>query len=236
MQIAILTDLHYGEPCALPERRCEIADALLRRAVHGLNHRHRPDVTLVLGDVLDNGQASDAHERRAQLRATLDELHSPSIVIPGNHDGPIDEFYMEFERPADIVDIGGVRFLPFLDPEEPGCNASRTQHDIDRFRLARADYDGPIVALQHVCLAPPDLADIPYNYTNASAVVDAMNRSGVALSVSGHHHAGGADLRWQGMTFVNAPSLCEAPFQYVIVNLDGNRTASAWFALDLPKV
>lgn len=136
MKIAVLADLHYGAPCVLPERRAEIADLLLMRTGYRLNRLHRPDVTLVLGDLLDNGQAADAHQRLAQLRAMLDKLDSPSIVIPGNHDGDIGEFCVEFERPKEVVEIGGVRFLPFLDPEEPGCNASRGQRDIDRFRLA----------------------------------------------------------------------------------------------------
>ncbi len=233
--IAVLTDIHFGPSCSTPQRRCEIADILVRRAVHRLNRLIHPDITVVLGDIVDDGASSGARERLTRIREILDTLASPYIAIPGNHDGDVEAFYRIFDRPAPIVDLCGLRFLPFIDREEPGFNASRAEADVERFRRARADYDGPIVALQHVCLAPPGLADIPYNYTNADEIVAAMAEARVELSVSGHHHAGAETVRNATTTFVNAPALCERPFHLTVLTIDGGHTSVDRHQLAMPE-
>jgi histidinol phosphatase-like PHP family hydrolase len=233
--LAVLTDLHYGVPGALKARRSDIADILLQRAVHRLNRLIRPDITLILGDLLDAGSSPEAPEQLKRVRAILDGLTSPWIAIPGNHDGTPDDFYRVFDRPPDIVDIAGVRLLPFVDPEEPGYNARRLPPDIDRFRQARADYKGQIVALQHVCLAPPDRAEAPYNYTNAPAVIEAMTEAGVILSISGHHHAGAAPVRTETTTFITAPALCESPFALLTVTLEDGKVSVEQDQLAMPE-
>ncbi len=235
LTIAVLTDIHYGAPSLIPQRHSEIADTLLLRAVHRLNRLIKPNITVVLGDLVDNGDAVDTGERLEQLHAILDKLHTPYIVIPGNHDGDADAFYRVFERPADIADLAGIRFLPFIDQAAPGYNATRRVSDIARFRAARNDYDGPIVALQHVCLAPPSQSDIPYNYTNAQAIADAMTASAITLSISGHYHAGTPVVRDKNSTFVNAPTLCEAPFRFLTVTLDQDQIAVQHHQLAMPK-
>ncbi len=224
MKIGVLTDIHFGSDICDVRRRT-IADMLLLRAVHRLNRFVRPDVTLVLGDVVDRGEASDASDRRRVLRAFLDNLKSPWIAIPGNHDGDADAFYKDFPRPGEVVDLAGVRFLPFLDREEPGYNASRTASDIARFAAARSNFAGPIVALQHCCLAPPGLSHDPYNYLNAPEIIAAMRRHGVMLSVSGHNHDGGDPIVDGGVTFVTAPGLCVSPFSFLLITLENGRAA-----------
>jgi histidinol phosphatase-like PHP family hydrolase len=233
--LAVLTDLHYGTPTALSARRSEIAHILLQRAVHRLNRLIRPDVTLVLGDLIDDGHSPKTPERLATLRETLDMLTSPWLAIPGNHDGDVERFYRVFDRPAEIADLAGVRFLPFIDPEEPGYNARRRPQDIDRFRQARAGYLGPVVALQHVCLAPPDRAEAPYNYTNAAEVIAAMGEAGVTVSISGHHHAGAAPVSTETTTFITAPALCESPFAFVTVTLAGEQVSVERHQLAMPE-
>ena len=233
--IAVLTDVHYGAGSTIAKRRSEIADILLLRAVHRLNRLIHPDITVVLGDLVDDGASPDACQRLATMREILDKLVSPHIVIPGNHDGDTDAFYRVFDRPEEMVDICGVRFLPFLDQEEPGYNASRCGHDIQRFRRARADTTGPIVALQHVCLTPLNQTDSPYNYTNAAEVIQAMGEAGVELSISGHHHAGAPLVKNETTSFVTAPSLCESPFLFVIVTIDQDRVTVERHQLAMPE-
>ena len=135
MNIAILNDLHFGvsEGAA---RKCEYAQIFLKRAVRRLNQLIRPDIVLVLGDLLNDGESPDAVERLHALRKVLDTLDAPYLAIPGNHDPAPDDFYAVFARPADMVDIGGVRFLPFLDAACPGCNARR---NLARQILARVE-------------------------------------------------------------------------------------------------
>ena len=232
--IAVLTDIHAGPGSAISSRRSEIAETLLLRAVMRLNRMIHPDVTVILGDIVDDGTSADSHEWLAAMTAILDKLASPSIVIPGNHDGDVGAFYRVFDRPAEMVDLCGVRFLPFIDSEEPGYNASRSRHDIERFRRARVDHSGPIVALQHVCLAPPGQTDVPYNYTNAEEIIEAMGKSGVALSISGHHHAGAPMVSDETTAYVTAPSLCESPFMFTTVTVEGDRISTTRHQLAMP--
>lgn len=228
MKIAVLTDIHFGH--AHPpgsRRRCDMADILVERTVRRLNNLIRPDVVLVLGDLLDAGDASGAEDRLRTLKDILDKLEAPYLAIPGNHDRDVDQFYNVFDRPENCVDIKGVRFLPFIDPEEPGYNARRRQEDVDRIKGARDGFKGPIVALQHVCLFPPDLGRLtPYNYTNAADIITTLKEAGVALSVSGHHHKGAETVVEDGVTYVTVPGLCEAPFPFMTINLEGNQIFS----------
>jgi histidinol phosphatase-like PHP family hydrolase/predicted phosphodiesterase len=236
MKIALLNDIHDGAE-AVGARRCEIASILLERAVRRLNKLERPDITLVLGDLLNDGEQPDAGERLTALKRILDQLKSPYLVIPGNHDGDMDTFYRVFDRPGEIEEFGGVRFLAFLDEEQPGYNATRSQQDIDRIKLARRDFKDPIVSLQHVCLFPPARAHAPHNLTNAPDVIRVMKEAGVALSVSGHHHRGVEDLRDGNLLMVNAPALCESPFYYMTIELDQDgRAETRRHGLAMPKL
>lgn len=233
--IAVLADIHYGEDHPGGARRCGIADVLLERAVRRLNALIQPDVVLVLGDLVDDGDAAGAEERLQTLRGILDRLESPYLAIPGNHDGDPEQFYRVFPRPADVEDHAGIRFLAFVDRNEPGCNASRCREDVERIRQARVDHAGPIVALQHVCLFPPELDCAPYNYTNAPEIIAALKQSGVALSVSGHHHRGADTAKGDAVTFVNAPGLCESPFPFLTITLDGERVETERHELAMPS-
>jgi len=236
VSVAVIADVHYGKASTIPSRRTEIADNLLLRTVYRLNRLVRPDITLVLGDVIDDGCSPDAEQNLVHIRSILDKLDSPYIAIPGNHDCIPEAFYRVFHRPRDIEDIAGVRILSFVDQEEPGYNARRSAHDIDRYRKARADYDGVLLAVQHVCLYPPDGRTVaPYNYTNADDIIREMNKAGVNLSVSGHYHPGGENTRHGDTMFVNAPGLCEAPFPFLEITIGGNRIETHRHELKLPE-
>ena len=234
MKIAVLADIHYGSPGPAVERRSEIGDVLLRRAVRRLNRYLRPDVTLLLGDLLDDGDAPDAPERRAALAAIVGEIESPAIVIPGNHDGDADHFYEDFARPALTLDVAGVRFVSFLDPEEPGWNARRTRRDLERLKEARRGHDGPLVCLQHVPLLPPGRSDCEFNLTNAVEVIETCRAAGVTLTIAGHHHPGTPLVREGDMAFVAAPGLCERPFPFCTIELEEGRASLERHELALP--
>ena len=157
------------------------------------------------------------------------------MAIPGNHDGDPEQFCRVFSRPAPIEDIGGVRFLAFIDREEPGFNASRSKADIERIHTTRAGFNDPVVALQHVCLFPPDQEVAPYNYTNAPDIIKALKDAGVILSVSGHHHHGGQDTEEDGVRFVNAPGLCEAPFPLQTITIADGGVETQCHELAMPE-
>lgn len=235
IKICAISDTHYTTTPAEGGHRGEIADILLLRAAHRINRMIKPDVTVVLGDMIDDPQAASAEECRRAMRAAVDVLHCPTIVIPGNHDGDPDAFYEVFDRPPQHVDVKGVRFVWFLDPEEPDWNARRTAEDLERMTHARAGHDGPIVALQHVPLFSPGAADCPFNYTNADEVLAAMRASGIAFAISGHYHPGMDTLRSGGVASLAAPALCEPPFSFLEITIDGDEVSVRTHSLRMPE-
>lgn len=235
ISIAILADLHFADQCALSARRGDLAHILLERAVRRLDRLVHPDVTLVLGDLLDDPHALDARERLQRLKAILDTLSCPVIAIPGNHDPVADAFYEVLERPAPVVEIAGARFLPFLDCEEPGYNARRSPADMERLRNARRGFTGPIITLHHVPVLPPGATPCPYSYSNLETILDSMAEEGVNLAVGGHYHQGTELVRQGQCAYLAAPALCEAPFAFSVVTLDGDHVTHTRHALRMPR-
>ena len=237
MRLAVISDTHFrhDRSATIGARRAGIADLLLLRAVHRLNRFVRPDLTVVLGDLLDEGTAADADTQFRTLRRILDHLRMPWLALPGNHDGDPERFFRHFPpRPA-ALDVAGVRCLSFVDPEEPGYNARRRSDDLQRLDHARSDgWTGPVVMLQHVPLFPPGQHSCPYNYVNASEVITHMEGAGITLALSGHYHAGMDLLRCGPLCFAAAPALCEAPFPYLLLTLDGATVQAERQALAMP--
>ncbi|HUT25717.1 MAG TPA: metallophosphoesterase [Sumerlaeia bacterium] len=237
VKIAVLSDTHYcqGDEPVHPDRRSDVADVLLLRAVHRINRMIRPDVTLVLGDLINDGDGPRAEEELRALRDALGHLRSPCLVIPGNHDGDPEAFFRVFGPPPEWRDVGGVRFVPFVDPEEPGFNARREPRDLERMARARAGFKGPIVAFQHTPLFPPGASDCPYNYTNADAVIAAMRDAGIRLAIGGHYHPGMDLVRTDHADFVVSPALCESPFSFLEATYDGETAEVVRRSLRMPE-
>jgi len=218
--IAVLTDLHLAQPDAADGSGREYgrAEALLQKAVERLRLEVRPEVTLLLGDLVNDGRASTAPGLYRVVERELRGLDSPVVAIPGNHDG--DAFFDVFPRPG-IVDHAGMRFVCLLDPEEPEYNARRTEEGFELMRAARRGYLGPVVAVQHVPVFPPGSTDCPYAYLNAAEVVHVMREEEITLAVAGHYHLGIDLLRSDGITFHATRALCEKPFCFDVLRSDG---------------
>jgi len=234
VRIAVLADIHFGESSPCSERRSNLADILLLRAVHRLNRWIKPDLTVILGDILDDGNGPDASARRATLHKYISKLDSPVVILPGNHDGDRDSFYEVFARPPEAVDVGPVRVLTFDDPEEPGWNARRTEPDLHRLRAERAQHAGSLVTLQHVPVIPAGSDLSPYRYLNDTAVIDAMAGDGLTLAISGHYHEGLDLIKEFSCAFLAAPALCEKPFSFLTVDIAGNDVSFRRHDLAMP--
>lgn len=221
IRIAAICDLHAGEKSALTHRRGDIADVLLLRAVHQINRWIKPDITLLLGDVVADGQDPSAREDMQKLRDITELLQSPTIVIPGNHDGQIETFYSFFKPPAGQMDIKGFRFVTFWDPEKADFSTSRSKAEIDRLKAARTGHDGPIISLQHVPIFPPGKSECPYNFANATEIISVIKNCGCFLALSGHYHKGMELIKDEGINFLAGPALCESPFYFLQIDTDG---------------
>jgi len=235
MRFAVLADIHYASQATpVGTRRCDLADLLLLRAVHRLNRYLRPDAVILLGDLINDGTGRSAELELRRLQTIIGLLQAPVIVLPGNHDPQPETFYGTMPRSPETVDCSGVRFVSFLDAERPGYNAERSTEDLARLR-AQADHPaGPLVCLQHVPLFPPGSHDCPYNYTNAAEVISACRAAGTSLVVSGHYHRGIPLMEQDGVRYLAAPALCEAPFRFLMVDLDGDAIQVEEHALAMP--
>lgn len=226
IRIAVITDFHYSEipNPYIPQRCGEFADTLLLRAVHRFNRFIKPDIVLVGGDLLNDPTTPDAEELTEILHEILTLLKMPFIVIPGNHDLKSHDFYSIFPRPKRFTDIGNVRFVAFDDPEMPGYNAIREADSIETMRAARTNWNGQLVALQHVPLVPPNACQ--YNYANAPELLKIMTDCSYTASISGHLHGGLPVIKHNGVTLITAPATCEAPFPYQIIEITDDGTVS----------
>ncbi|HIJ64592.1 MAG TPA: hypothetical protein HPP77_01470 [Candidatus Hydrogenedentes bacterium] len=220
--MAVLSDMHFAERDDLehPERAVARGLELLARAAQHVNQTIAPDVTLILGDLLDEPNRPAALGYLKQMHDVVSRLESDVIAIPGNHDPEPELFYSVFTRPEEYVDVKGVRCLSFIDPEQPEYNARRMPPDLERMAQARTGFDGPIVSIQHVPLFPPGAAECPFNYVNAPEVIGLMHEYDIGFAVSGHYHPGLDLIQRDGLSFIVNPALCEYPFAFLEVMLD----------------
>ncbi len=226
-KIAILADMHFDPAAAFAGRPDSLARPqglqLLKRAVRRLNNLEKPDVTLVLGDLIAFGKRGDAADNYLLMRQALDKLAMPWLAIPGNRDAAPRDFYRHFPDHRPWLEAAGTRFLPFCGQ---GLNGGLGRHrpaDLERLAAARQDWSGFLVAVQHVPLLPPGHPDgccQPEADTEAAA---ALRQHGFSLVAAGHYHVSlGLELE-ENVGFCVCPMLSLPPFGYQIVELKAGR-------------
>ena len=227
-KIVILSDLHFSRSTnqAIPARKGEFADILLLRTVHRLNRYIKPDLVFIGGDLIDRPEDEERLELLSELKQIIDLLEAPVIVINGNHDPDKDFFESVMCKQPEFLDINGIRFVPFFDPEAPEYNAFRTDDDLARMHRYGTEFDGPLVSLQHVPLFPLQAECCPYNYTNADEITKIMRETNYVLALSGHYHEGFELLDYKGKSYITGRALCEKPFGYAIIEIDDNGEVS----------
>ncbi|MBS1370246.1 MAG: hypothetical protein HPZ91_09865 [Lentisphaeria bacterium] len=224
IRLAVATDIHYsGRPnLQHPGRKGAYGALLLKRFLKLLEMEGWPDAVIIAGDLIDPAAAADhaAIARLTELGDMLRAVPVPVIVIPGNHDLPPEIFYQSVPAPAEYVETGGCRIIPFFDPERPGWNAERLPDEMAKFDRARAGFRGHLVALQHVTLFPPGTGSSPYGYVNRDEIIAKMHETGCVLSIGGHHHSG-SEMVFDGKTsYLGVPALCEAPYSFARIEVD----------------
>ena len=219
-KIVVLTDVHYASEVnkGCPERKGEFGDILLLRAVHRINRYLKPDIVLILGDLVDDA----CIENLKKIREILDLLTVPWLVLPGNHDCSPEEFSSVFPALPEYVDINNCRFIPFVDEERPEFNAWRSPQDIEKMATLASSWNGPVISVQHVPLFKPGDVNRCYNYTNADDIFQVIKRNGISHLISGHYHAGYQLLDQADYISVATPSLCDAPFRFHEIDISEN--------------
>ncbi len=239
LDILVVTDPHFvgqaEHQCAIAARRCEFGAIFLRKAMLRLKHLGiQPGLVVLLGDAVDQGNAPKASEDLQALAEALKAFKVPFLAVRGNHDGPVAEFERIFASKPGLHVINGVGILLFNDEVGEGDVTSRPDSALALVsETARLHPDMPLVALQHNPIQPRIDAAYPYMLTNTDAVTESYRQARVVLSLSGHYHAGqGPNVR-DGVTYYTAPALCEAPFRFAHVRIEGRTVQVQEHALRL---
>lgn len=238
LKIAVITDFHFpgkSSPAADSARRSNLAGPLLRRAIERFNGFIKPDVVLILGDLLEAGDTTQGPEDLVEVKRLLDAIEAPMIVLPGNHDPEVDEFYAIIAPPPLHLDVKGYRIIPFRDCLAfADWSGMRSREDIERLAELSRGFEGRVISCQHMSLHPPGTADIDFNLRNADEVIRGMLDAGVLLSVGGHFHRGAPLLEHSGCSFLTTPTMCQHPFYYQVIEIDAGRIEVDSETLSLP--
>jgi histidinol phosphatase-like PHP family hydrolase/predicted MPP superfamily phosphohydrolase len=224
--LLILADIHYvhhaKSASPIPARRSELGRELVRRACERARQLMKLDAVLMMGDLVDDGTAAGAREDLTELWEELRRPGLPVVVVRGNHDADLDAAPEARGQVACRVEIGGYQFVIFTDPYDPQDRSTRSDAALRAVREAAvAQPDRPIIALQHNPIHPPIESDYPFMPTNRDAIMAAYREAGVLLSISGHYHGGQSLSHEGGVGYVTAPALCEHPFCFLLVRLQG---------------
>ncbi|MEA2206440.1 MAG: hypothetical protein QOE77_3216 [Blastocatellia bacterium] len=188
--LAHLSDLHFGR-----------VDYTVRDAVVTNLQVLKPDVVVVSGDLTQRARSHQFQE----ARQFLDALPHPQIVVPGNHDVPLYNFFARFGRPLDKYR----RFItddmqPFYADEEVaiiGINTARslttkygrineTQIAGAREKLCSIDNHVTKIVVTHHPFDLPENHDEDDLLGRAHLAMAVLAECGADLLLAGHLHIG----------------------------------------------
>lgn len=247
-RVLLIADVHYSRSDSQkhPRRQYTLGRELLRRAVEDARRRSpagsgekKFDCIALLGDVVDN-ETADAPALLAEMAAELAKAapDTPVLVTPGNHDVPgLQAALGQTSLTREFTSASGAkyRFVIFADSYGPGDLCTRDEADRDRLRREAKGDDATLIALQHNPMNPPIEDEYPYMLTNRREIMDDYAAAGVAISISGHYHAGQAETQVGGVKYLTVPALCEAPYQYALLTLRRRATEVTIHRLAMPS-
>ncbi len=233
LKIVCFSDLHCKQT-SFDETIAEF-----EKAIADCKRLIKPDFLALLGDLATDNNEENNKRYLATISSLIKTLDVPAITIRGNKDINQHIFYSYFEKPANWLDIGCYRILPFFDDiwQEDG-NAVRAPEHIQLIRDARYSYSGMIIALQHISLHNPLLTNCPYNLVNYDEVLNKMKEYGVILSIGAHWHKGW--LKVDSASSTNIPHCIIAPafkdgYKYAVIELNDNALLVSEESTQLPQ-
>lgn len=182
--IAHISDLHVGS--------LSFHEELLNKAVNEINDL-QPDVTIVTGDITENGYYME-FERAAWY---LDNIETPMLVVPGNHDARHvgDQCFGELikNRFGTLnLEKKGIKVIG-LDSSEPDLDygkVGRTQQKFMEIELEKATNDNlyKIIALHHHIIPVPKTGRERNVLSDAGDILKSIIDGEANLVLSGHKH------------------------------------------------
>ena len=233
LDILVLTDLHYTtlarHSCPIPQRLAPLAPALVDKALAQLRRDGiEPGLIILLGDLVDDGDAPEAQHDLAVLAGKLQRSGIRILAVPGNHDGPSDTYADLFDSPPGLHIVEGYGFLLFHDQRVEDEHFARPAQALGLPQEAARLHPGlPLIALQHNPLNLDEVTEYPYTLDNADAVMQSYSAAGVKASLSGHYHRGVPLREHGGVRYGIVPALAEAPFTFLHLRLEGETIQAA---------
>jgi histidinol phosphatase-like PHP family hydrolase len=209
----------------IPPMRGELAQTLLKKVFLRLRHMGiEPDLTLVLGDLIEDGSDRNAGLDLISLHGELTRSGIPFLVVPGNHDGDPAVFNALFGSQAGLHEIGGYGFVLFNDAYNENHECVRSAEDLALTKKIAEENPGlPLIAVQHPPIYPAIDSHYPYRPTNAAEIIDSFQKADVILSLSGHYHKGQKARAHERILYHTVSALSEPPFRFSLIRLYGTR-------------
>ncbi len=182
--IAHISDLHVGS--------INFEEYLLINAIDELNSME-PDVTIITGDVTENGYFLEFKE----AVPFLDEIKSPILVVPGNHDARHvgEECFEELikNRYGTLKDKKHGLKVIGLDSSEPDLDygkVGRAQQNWMEQEIIHADEENlyKIIALHHHIIPVPKTGRERNVLSDAGDILQSLMTGRADLVLSGHKH------------------------------------------------
>ena len=184
----------------------------------------KPDLAVLLGDMVENGSDPNANLDLISLHGELTRSGIPFLALPGNHDPEQGAFNAFFDSEPGFHEIGGYGFISYNDLYNDAHECTRSSEAIEATRaIAQAHPGLPLIALQHCPIYPPIDSHYPYRPTNVAEIIDSFHKAGVVLSLSGHFHKGQRARAHEGVLYHTVSALCEHPFRFSLIRLNGAR-------------
>ena len=229
LTILAIADLHYtglARQAAQPtQMRGEFARVLLNKVFLRLRYLGiRPDVTVLLGDIIESGTDPSADVDLTALHSELTRSGIPFLVVRGNHDRQNNRVADLFDVSTKLHKVGDYGLIVFDDTFALSQENTRDEQAIAAtLDIAKENPGLPLIALQHAPIYPPIDSHYPYRPTNTAEIIDSFHKAGVLLSLSGHYHKGQKVRASSKVFYHTVPALCEAPFAFSIIRLNGGK-------------
>jgi histidinol phosphatase-like PHP family hydrolase/Icc-related predicted phosphoesterase len=196
---------------------------LLKRVLRRFGGEEKPDFLVIPGDVTDGG---DRQETNDAIMA-VEKSGIPSAFVRGNHDAQVIR-----QEPLAVKNF---LIYSFADSWGEDDTCTRKEEALAEFRAAVKKHQGKrIIALQHNPVYPQIEGDYPYNLINSDAVHRAYAENNVLLSLSGHYHPGKDLIYKDGVGYFTVPALCEEPFGYAVIDIQGSKISVEQHSLKNP--
>lgn len=240
LTLLVISDLHYSrlaKPFGLvTPYHGELARTLLRKVFLRVRHMGiQPDATVLLGDLVDNGNDPMAELDLHSIHGELVRSGIPYVAIPGNHDGDPSHFNEIFGTPPGLYPVKGYGLVAMNDVYQTESHAVKRPIEpmTELKKIRTANPDMPLIVLQHPPIYPPIDSHFPYRPVNVVPIIEAYKKLGVLVSLSGHFHKGQKARYHDEIFYHTVPSLSEAPYIFSIVKIKNGKVEVEDYPLQL---